>query len=1382
MKYLKKGLSAILCVLLILQSGTFTVAAEEKHWAQDDADALIQKGVISGDGGGLRLDDKITRAEFAKVINRNFGFSIMDYINFPDVSEDAWYYNEMLIAKKAGYLTGDDGGNASPDNPLSRAEACVVLARVIQLSPSDDNALSFTDARTIPEWAAPYISALNDTEIMKGYEDGSFLPANNMTRGEVFSVIVRANRYLNPEKPVTTVAPETIFNPTSGGSSGGSSGSGGGSSSSSKKLSTPVIKKVEGTVLFWGAVKNAASYKAVIKRTTEEKETSQTIGDIRETRFDFLETIEKMIEADKMPLETFSVQVTAVAGSGYQDSAPSKVEEMHITNETVAIPQDIHIAQRFDAQNRETLEIAWSAVENAGKYEVSLLSGEEKIPLTVSGTTAAFPEGYTFGETAEISFQTLSSDPEIMDSMVLKKALNIPLFAGGDGQENPYLIRNERHFYNIAAQPNGNYQIINDIILENYRQIESFSGVLSGNKDGEAAIITFHADTSEANQALFGTVSGTVENIGLEGSFTAGTNSAPLVRNAMGTAAKKAKIINCFNNMTVNIVTGTRGSALISEANYAQITGCYNLSDTVTINTSFGGGIISVLNNGAELKNCYNAGDITFKQNCSGGVVGAAFGEVNSLYNSGDIIQSGTGVTGGVVGQLRQHNKNFYSAFNTGKVTGKGISAGLIGQIYPNTGGVTKLDELYNIGDIVSDSGKGGPIYGEWLKTQGTTEFESDVYVLDGCSYSLETLEASAITASALKKVVFESGVWKIESGSSYPFPQFIAVPYRGDYVYTAPKLPVPSLSVVQEDRSFQVTISGSADTVQYHLEVWKENSMIKTYVSSNGGSKAVIDITDSVTGYGEYLVKATAAGNQEDYLDSDTQQQAFTYSSLEPLAAPVLSLAWKQADDRAEIYEISWDAVTDAVGYQVTVKQNATIVDEIEKTTETSYSLKEKAGLAFGSDFTVQVTALASNPEQNSAPGQKMVSTCFAGTTGEDGTEANPFVIKNYRHFANMASANDNKYYLVESDITLPSDYTPIADFSAKLSGKTDENGKLPVIDFGTRNGLANFALIKVMNSGAKVSNLKFTGNLSGSTYISSVANDLNYDAVIDGCESAAVIQATGNYVGGIVSRVIKGTVSNCVNSGDVKTAGQYAGGITAIIWGSSAVQTKLITGCHNTAAVEGGRYTGGICGMFNQQNAIIEKCHNAGSVISTADSVGGIVGAGYGAIRECYNTGAVTGTTNVGGIGGNLCSLSNTVTYAGSIENCYNTGAVTATNGHAGGIVCTIRYNAVTNVYNIGTVTGKNRSPVYRLRYPSGGSAMTGEDQNTVINAYHDDKVTDTYDDTALKSLDELKNPGIFDQTSGASGSDIWQIAEDEFGYPYLQLKNNPHKVVFQ
>ena len=116
MKYLKKGLSAILCVLLILQSGTFTVTAEEKHWAQDDADALIQKGVISGDGGGLRLADKITRAEFAKVINRNFGFSIMDYINFPDVSEDAWYYNEMLIAKKAGYLTGEviriDGGLA----------------------------------------------------------------------------------------------------------------------------------------------------------------------------------------------------------------------------------------------------------------------------------------------------------------------------------------------------------------------------------------------------------------------------------------------------------------------------------------------------------------------------------------------------------------------------------------------------------------------------------------------------------------------------------------------------------------------------------------------------------------------------------------------------------------------------------------------------------------------------------------------------------------------------------------------------------------------------------------------------------------------------------------------------------------------------------------------------------------------------------------------------------------------------------------------------------------------------------------------------------------------------------------------------------------------
>lgn len=1380
MKCLKKGLSAILGVLLILQSGLFAVTAEEKHWAQDDADALIQKDVISGDGGGLRLDDQITRAEFAKVINRNFAFSMMDTINFPDVPEDAWYYNEMLIARKAGYLTGDDAGMAFPDNPLSRAEACVVLARVIRLSPSADSALSFTDAQSIPEWAASYIRALSDTELMKGYEDGSFLPANHMTRGEVFSVIVRANRYLNPEKPAATFAPETIFNPTSGGTSGGSSG-GGGSSGSPKKLSTPVIKKAEGTVLFWGAVKNAASYQAVLTRTTEGKESSQTIESIRETQFDFLKTIQKMTETDKMPLETFLVQVIAVAGSGYQDSAASQVEEMHVTNETIAIPQDIHIAQYFDEQNREILEIAWSAVENAGKYEVSLLRGEETIPLAVSGTTAAFPEGYAFENTAVISFRTLSSDPEIMDSMVLKKTLNIPLFAGGDGEESPYLIRNERHFYNISAQPSGNYQIINDIILEKYRQIESFSGVLSGNKNGEAAIITFHADTSDANQALFGTVSGTIENIGLEGSFTAGTNSAPLVRNAMGTASKKAKIVNCFNNMTVNVLSGARGSALISEAQYAQITGCYNLSDTVTINASFGGGIISVLNNQAELKNCYNTGNITFRQNCSGGVVGAAFGEVSSLYNSGDITQSGTGITGGTIGQLRQYNKNFSSAFNTGKVTGQGIAGGIIGQIYPNTGGVTKLNELYNIGDIASVGGKGGPIYGEWLKTQGTVEFEPDVYVLDGCSYSIETPEAAVITAPALKKVTFKSGVWKKESGSSYPFPQLTAAPYIGDYVYAAPKLPAPSLSIAEENHSFQVTVSGSADTVQYRLEVWKGNSMLKTYVSSNGGSKAVIDITDSVTEYGEYLVKAVAAGNQEDFLDSEAQQQTFTYSSLEPLTAPVLSLEWKQTEE-AEIYEIFWDAVADASGYQITVKQDASIVDEVEKTTETCYSLKEKAGLVFGADFTVQVTALASNPEQNSAPGQRTVSTRFAGTNGEDGTEGNPFIIRNYRHFANMAAANDNKYYSVEGDIALPSDYTPITAFSAKLSGKIDENGTLPVIDFGARNGLSNFALIKAMNSGAKVSNLKFTGNLSGSTYISSVANDLNFDAVIDGCESAVVIQATGNYVGGIVSRVIKGTVSNCVNSGDVKTTGQYAGGITAIIWGSSAVQTKHITGCHNTAAVQGGRYTGGICGMFNQQNAVIEKCYNAGSVISTADNVGGIAGAGYGAIRECYNAGAVTGTSNVGGIGGNLCSLSNAVTYAGSIENCYNIGAVTATNGHAGGIVCTIRYNTVTNVYNIGTVTGKNRSPVYRLRYPSGGSAMTGEDQNTVINAYHDEKVTDAYEDTILKSLDELKNPGIFDRADGASGSDLWQIAEDEFGYPYLQLKNNPHKVVFQ
>ena len=49
----------------------------------------------------------------------------------------------------------------------------------------------YTDTESQSEWAKPYVSALTSTSILKGYEDGSFKPTNNLRRDETMIVIYR---------------------------------------------------------------------------------------------------------------------------------------------------------------------------------------------------------------------------------------------------------------------------------------------------------------------------------------------------------------------------------------------------------------------------------------------------------------------------------------------------------------------------------------------------------------------------------------------------------------------------------------------------------------------------------------------------------------------------------------------------------------------------------------------------------------------------------------------------------------------------------------------------------------------------------------------------------------------------------------------------------------------------------------------------------------------------------------------------------------------------------------------------------------------------------------------------------------------------------------
>lgn len=103
---------------------------------------------------------------------------------------------ESLMSR--GIITGDVDGLFHPEQHLTRAQACKIVIATVGVSEellASSSALSagtFTDLSGA-KWAAPYIGYAHAAGIIKGYEDGSFRPSNNVTVAELCAMLVRAS-------------------------------------------------------------------------------------------------------------------------------------------------------------------------------------------------------------------------------------------------------------------------------------------------------------------------------------------------------------------------------------------------------------------------------------------------------------------------------------------------------------------------------------------------------------------------------------------------------------------------------------------------------------------------------------------------------------------------------------------------------------------------------------------------------------------------------------------------------------------------------------------------------------------------------------------------------------------------------------------------------------------------------------------------------------------------------------------------------------------------------------------------------------------------------------------------------------------------------------
>jgi hypothetical protein len=164
-------------------------------WGKEPIEILASKGIINGKDSKdtYKPEDTVTRAEFAKLITSML--NIVDETStsqFNDVKNDMWSYKYVASAVKAGIIKGYDDGTFRPDENITRQDMAVIIGRALQLKGTINSPdISLSDKGDIADYAINYINELLNNEVFSGYPDSSFKPLNNATRAEAATIIYK---------------------------------------------------------------------------------------------------------------------------------------------------------------------------------------------------------------------------------------------------------------------------------------------------------------------------------------------------------------------------------------------------------------------------------------------------------------------------------------------------------------------------------------------------------------------------------------------------------------------------------------------------------------------------------------------------------------------------------------------------------------------------------------------------------------------------------------------------------------------------------------------------------------------------------------------------------------------------------------------------------------------------------------------------------------------------------------------------------------------------------------------------------------------------------------------------------------------------------------
>ncbi|QGU00318.1 hypothetical protein SYNTR_1724 [Candidatus Syntrophocurvum alkaliphilum] len=1450
----------------------------KNHWAKDTIQEMVDGGIVRGyPDGTFKPNNSITRAEFMTLTNRVFNFTEEGEIQFGDVPEDTWFTEAIKIAYAAGYIGGYPDGTIKPNNTISRQEAAIIITKIKQMKKNTNYIDIFNDAKDIPSWSKGSVGAVAEAGFMGGYPDGSFKPIEPITRAEALvlldrvlkeaiwtinkagtygpeegnkkfdgDVYIKADQVILQNVTITgdlTIAEEvgegevTLNNVTVEGDSyirGGGSDSiyiNGGDfrniiiQKAAGKLrivmihdrgaSVTVAEEAKDTeIIFQGTFDNINVNTGNVKLTMQEEtqvNKLQIDDKAEEVKVNTSkETVIDLLDVNTTTNVNNEGRIIKALGTGAKDSEYK-----------INLPENLQPRRSSGSSSSSTVSVSAINITTTPD-DVSALNNSASVAVDFSSDISGVTFYYTLdGTTPSTSSPTSSlitvDASDLTGNSDLGGTVTVKVIGVKSGMNNSSVAKKEITFnaastaavYNreelTTALDNSDITTITvvpgtytgDYTVSNTQTINGSNAIIDGN-------LTIKADNVVINgtppHSPFQVINGTVSISSGVNNFTAdGTNFDNLTIDGGGLNSVRLRN-SSIGNMTVN-----KPNVRV------------NMRDTASTNVEVGANAT-----GARLE--FTLGSSTTKSvNIQAGTTGVqvASREDNPIEVTGD-----------------------YEPITLHKVE---FNVGIYDALVSING-----DEELTVwpGEVEFDLEEG--TYSYTITKTGYEDVTGSVTVIESDIIESVTLTLKTYTVTFVDWDNSEIATETIEHGSAATAP---ADPTRDGYKFTGWS-PADFTNITSDltvtaqyvavDKNALATAIGEAETNRDSVEISTDGSDVLT--TDEWVSQVAMDTYEEAIGAAQGVYDDTSASQatvDQAVTDLDTATATFDGEKAAGTLVPVTGVSIDEADQ--------------TIGVGANFQFNATVEPGSATNKDVIWSSSDD-GIATVS-ATGEVTGVAVGTAEitvttNDGGFQDTVTitvTEEADFDGGSGTEEAPYQIATAEHLDNvrkhLGSDHANTHFILLNDIDLgdaTSDggaywndgkgWEPIGTEGDTFQGIFNGEGYSVINLFIDRPEVNDVGLFGVTSKYSSldhhpgVHNLtieggsitgkdyvgplagrfvgqmanvtadltvhgeKYVGGLIGRATAAQTTSNTDYDQKIENCsaygdvygiqyvggllghggtrltilDSSASGNVTGifdeedhNHFGGFIGRISGqgGTsVSNSYATGDVNapSADQVGGFVGELAYNSA-------TNSYATGSVAGNEEVGGFVGKMATGSSCTES-YATGNVDGYS-RIGGFAGYSIRNLSGLYASGDVTGVHRVGGFVGQIGWVANFISNRRDLSNVNAHGNVEGSGSGIGGLAGWIAGD-ITNSYMTGSVSGDGSSV---------GSIVGTWDSGSSSNTYYNEDVNGQSGSGTPKTTEQMKQQATYVDWNFSS---TWGINSSENqGYPFLRWQGYEH-----